>query len=295
MLKKILLFEKFISNQSKDDIMELIENIKKGSTPMEIRPRIVAWKYFYSILRENNPALFDKDKEAKMSSLWNNIINKIPQDKGIDIWDTWLGYQDAVYGKNKEGKTYNYYISVDVSDHNNVENFISNLRLLHNELKALSNTEKKSVLWKTHLTYKGFVNDNDSLKIYWYDNSIRDKVKTVVDDWIKKINLKTLPRVHNRGTDVKWYDKSNNKIHLSFGQIISHLMLSKFYFFVVKNKNYSTKDIYNSFEKNVDRIIKSIMTDFNNGLITIDKFKEYYTNLPYSLIDPKYFSKTNIS
>jgi len=293
MLKKILLFEKFISNQSKDDIIELIENIKKGSTPMKIRPSFVAWRYFYSILRENNPALFDKDKEAKMSSLWNNIINKIPKDKGISIWAIWLGYQDAVYGKNKEGKTYNYYISVDVSDHNNVEKFISNLRLLHNQLKALSNTEKKSVLWKTHNTYKGFVNDNDNLKIYWYDNSIRDKVKTVVDDWIKKINLKTLPRVHSIGTDVKWYDESNNKIDLSFGQIISHLMLRKFYFFVVKNKNSSTTDIYNSFEKNVDRIIKSIITDYKNGVITIDKFKEYYTNLPDSLIDPKYFSKKN--
>lgn len=262
-----------------------------------VSPSGLAGEIYQNILR--NQKEIDKDSISNdLKKLWSDKLNS---DK-LYKWGGWVGYMGKL-SNNKvirdfdedEEKTYNRYLSIDTSDLHNVEIFINNLSKIHKDLRKLSNDKKRNILWKTHSSVVDFINDNDNIKFYFFDNSLKNDINKIIEDWLKKYNIKTIKRHHNVGVDIKKYDVDGNKIFdKSFGQILSHLIvikifnnLKRIYEKSYKGKKMTIQDfdnITNQFEKNLNRedgnsIINNIIKNKKDGKINENEMINYIKNI----------------
>ena len=84
---------------------------------------------------------------------------------------------------------------------------------------------KRNILWKTHSSVVDFINDNDNIKFYFFDNSLKNDINKIIEDWLKKYNIKTIKRHHNVGVDIKKYDDwlYDKKINVDNGGLMTDL------------------------------------------------------------------------
>lgn len=292
------LFENFlIDSDSKKRIIDLIDSIKSNPDVNDnpsIRP-LYGSMGIYPLLRKSTNVTSYSDNTNPQIRQIKQDWEVVAKNKKLYRWSGWVGYMEKLYDKSN-GETYNYYISIDCSSLENIENYIHNLYKLHNSLKQLSSKLKKTILWKTHDTFSKFVKDNDSFKVYWYDNSreidIKSKILEVIKKWLSDNNIKILNRKHNTGIDLKWVSSTGDDKSFSFGQILAHLLYYKLYHFTIRNKSNSSYAIYNAFEKELnknDGLIDKIKKQRKSGFITNDKIRRYIEECPNSLMDANYF------
>lgn len=302
-LKYIKLFESFTIN--KNEIIDIIDSIKKDpdvKTNMSISPTW-KWDYIYSFLRKNDIIGYGEKDTEEIKKKWKHLSSI----KTLSVFTKWVGNMEKYPGDDKvNGETYNRYFSIDSTSLENVNSYINNLYKLHNSLKALSKELEKTILWKTHDSFDGFIKDHDSLKIYWYDNDekldLNGKIKKLVENWLIDNNIKTIKRKHNRGVDLNKWEENTGRgagpsgTGFSYGQILSYLIYHRLYHFIVANIKYPSDIIFKSFSDklNIDddkSLISLIQNEWRNKIITTEKFKKYIEGMPNSLMDRDFFKR----
>jgi len=300
-LKYVKLFEKFnIENYQTSSYIKLFcaltleiitgkynnfSDAKNSLGNKCITPKQLADELYMNVLRKRKEINDDFHKIPNdLKQLWTD---KFKSDK-LYKWGSWVGYQKFDFEGSQE-KTNNIYISIDVDNLDNIRNFVNNINKLHNDLRSLSKSKKRSILWKTHNDIESFINDHDNLKVYFNDNSLESEINQIIDNWCKKYNIKTEKRQHNKG-----FDYTKDDLNLSFGQILSHLIVLKIfsntkrmYEKYYKGKELTIEDvseIVNSFEKNLNRedgqgIIDKIIKSYQEDKIDNEKVYDYIRNI----------------
>lgn len=155
---------------------------------------------------------------------------------------------DRKTGKNR---TLNYYITID-KNKDNIMLFWNKLVDLDNRLSKLSNDKKTPISYKTHRLLDAFVTHNDSLKIYFYDETIKSEVFKTVNEWINMNKIKTSNRTHSQGVDIK--DGGG-----SFGQILSKHIDKSLIDLIEKNGNkYTDVQYFEWVKKYLPNLIKQV-------------------------------------
>ena len=148
-----------------------------------------------------------------------------------------------------DGKTYNYYITIDRTDKSNVVLFVNKLMELDNMLRQFSDKRGVAITYKTHAIFDMFLSNNDSLKVYYYDSSLKGDVESIVKKWVSDNNIKISDRSHTHGVDM------NGK---SYGEIVAATVLNTLVDTIKRHPNQSNEEYYQWLVKHFVDIIKSI-------------------------------------
>ena len=249
----------FNFNKSKTQIMRLIKKVKAGETiHNNYKENEMGFNMdnpFYTILR-NDHIVGEPDGIHKKMGWSDDAPNQWKKffqtnafnPRGLPIWS------QRDFNPHKkvklDGKTYGYYITVDTSDKNNVARFVNNYIKLDNSLKQFSDDKRVPISYKTHGFLDVFLTDNDSLKVYYYDPSLKSDVENIVKQWARDNSINLGDRSHTHGIDIE--DKG------SYGIIIAQEMLNVFVDTIKKHPNHSDEEYYQWIVKNFVDIIKSI-------------------------------------
>jgi len=247
----------FNFNKSKNKIMRLIKKVKAGETiHNNYKENDMGFNMdnpFYTILRNDHWGNVGIHKTMGLSDDAPNQWRKFFVSKFFGAGDlpVWSQRDFNLHKRvKKDGKTYNYYITVDTSDKYNVARFANNILKLDNSLKQLADTKDVAIRWKTHGILDEFLTDNDSLKVYYYDPSLKSDVENIVKQWARDNSINLGDRSHTHGIDIE--DKG------SYGIIIAQEMLNVFVDTIKKHPNHSDEEYYQWIVKNFVDIIKSI-------------------------------------
>jgi hypothetical protein len=148
-----------------------------------------------------------------------------------------------------DGKTYNYYITIDRTDKSNVVLFLNKLMELDSMLRQFSDKRGVAISYKTHANFDNFLTHNDSLKVYYYDSSLKGEIESIVKKWVNDNNIKLSDRSHTHGVD---------KDGKSYGQIVTDIVLDVLVDTIKKHPNHSNEEYYQWLVKHFIDIIKSI-------------------------------------
>ena len=258
-------------------LVEYIKKVKRGDKPE-------GKSLFYDILtkpvnkRIDKEVWKNKENEAiEIANKWQEKFELGVQKKILTAWSSWVGNQNRISDENEE-KTYNRYFTL-LKTPENIKKFIDSIIELHKNLKELSVREKKSILWKTKLEFIDMINHNDTLKIYWFDNSIRQKINSVVETWINKNKIEMSKRSHEYGIDYGTIGSSGK----SFGQILGYLLEYPIVGIIMKNKNKTDEELFEYLKNNFDGFISDIKRRRKEGRISDIDLKNYIDNYPDSL------------
>ena len=116
--------------------------------------------------------------------------------------------------------------------------------------KQFSDDKRVPISYKTHGFLDVFLTDNDSLKVYYYDPSLKSDVENIVKQWARDNSINLGDRSHTHGIDIE--DKG------SYGIIIAQEMLNVFVDTIKKHPNHSNEEYYQWLVKHFIDIIKSI-------------------------------------
>jgi hypothetical protein len=248
-LKNLLLeTQTFNFNKSKSQIMQLIKKVKTGEAITK------SDNPFYTILRNDylgnvgtHKTMGFRDDAPKQ---WKKFFSS-----SFFNWDGVWSQRSFNSNKRvkKDGKTYNFYITVDRSDKENVARFANNYLKLDDSLKKLADTKGVAISYKTHAILDVFLTDNDSLKVYYYDStdpSLKSEIENTVRKWANDNNVKLGNRSHEHGIDIEGRG--------SYGQILSEEILNVFINVVKNNPNHTDEEYYQWLVKHFVDIIRSI-------------------------------------
>ena len=237
----------FNFNKSKNQIMRLIKKIRDGESLYDHD------NPFYTILR--NDYLGNVGIHKKMGfkddapQQWKNFFQSNAfNPNGLPVWSQ----RDFNPHKKvkQDGKTYGYYITVDTSDKNNVARFVNNYIKLDNSLKQFSDDKRVPISYKTHGILDVFLVDNDSLKVYYYDPSLKSDVENIVKKWASDNSINLGNRSHTHGIDIDGKG--------SYGTILSEEILKQFINVIKNNPNHTDEEYYQWMVKHFVDIIKNI-------------------------------------
>lgn len=157
-----------------------------------------------SINSSNRFTVDDKNK-------WKDYFST----KWFDTDGVWSqrNLNQSIQRKTGKYRTLNYYITID-KNKDNIKLFWNKLSDLDNRLLNLSNAKQTPISYKTHRLLDAFVTHNDSLKIYYYDETLKQDIEKIMNEWVNINKIITRNRTHIHGVDVK--DGGG-----SFGQILS--------------------------------------------------------------------------
>ena len=239
----------FNFNKNKTQIMQLIKMIKNGE---EIDD---SWSEdFYYILRNRQSGSGHLGLHKTMGfkddapPQWEKFFKHAAfNPKGFPDW----AQRDFNRSKNdkQDGKAYNFYITVDTSDKNNVARFVNNYIKLDSSLKQFSDDKKVPISYKTHAELDSFLADNDSLKVYYYDPSLKSDVENIVKKWARDNSINLSNRSHEHGVDM------NGK---SYGEIVAATVLNTLVDTIKSHPNHSNEEYYQWLVKHFIDIIKNI-------------------------------------
>jgi len=148
-----------------------------------------------------------------------------------------------------DGKTYNYYITIDRGNKSNVMLFWNKLNELDKMLREFSDKRHVAISYKTHVIFDMFLTHNDSLKVYYYDNLLKGDIESIVKKWVSDHNIKLSDRSHVHGVD---------KDGESYGQIVADNVLKVFVDTIKRYPNHKDEEYYEWIKKHMGEIIKSI-------------------------------------
>lgn len=156
--------------------------------------------------------------------------------------------------KNAE-RTYNYYITVS-KNQKNIGAFIRGIPKLFEVMKKLSDEKQSPIAFKTHRLLDAFVDHNDSLKIYYYDPSLKDDIHAAVETWLNLAGVTIAPRTHTHGVDIKGANGG------SFGELLAKQVAKQVDGVIAKyGSKYTAEQYYEWIKKNMDGIIKSVQVN----------------------------------
>lgn len=184
----------------------------------------------------------DTPKQWKAYFQNSNVFNP----NGLPIWSQ-RDFNSKLKNK-QDGKTYNYYITIDRSDKQNVARFANNVMKLDEMLRQYAEKTNTAISWKTHGILDAFLGHNDSLKIYYYNPSQRDEIESIVKKWVTDNNINIADRTHVHGVDIKGQG--------SYGQILSKYILEKFYETVKKYPTATEEQLFQAIKSQFGDVIK---------------------------------------
>jgi hypothetical protein len=206
----------------------------------------------YDILRNsyqskvNNHKLFGFTDEE--FNAWRNYFKSKPF-----ITDgVWSQYDINTQNKNKvDGKTYNYYVTLEKSKENLLNFYRSIYKLASKLLEVSKKYNNSAISFKTTLRLDAAVTENDNLKIYFYDKNLENDVEKAFKEWTSENNIKISTRTHTKGVDVAGK---------SFGVMLSKLMSDRLVSAIQKDVDkYTPKQYADWLEKYTPTIINSIL------------------------------------
>lgn len=267
----------------KPELLKYIIKVKKGDKPQ-------GRSLFYDILTNPLNKRIDRDlwknkgnELIEIENKWKEKFEAGVKKNILTAWSSWVGNQTRISDEDGD-KTYNRYFTL-LKKPDNIRKFIDSIIELHKNLKELSVREKKSILWKTKLEFADMINHNDTLKVYWFDNSIREKINNVIENWINKNKIEMSKRSHEYGIDYGTMGSSGK----SFGQILGYLLEYPIVGIIMKNKNKTDEELFEYIKNNFDRFISDIKRMRKEGRISDIKLKNYIDNYPESLYNRGFF------
>ncbi len=221
----------------KSIILNFIKSVKKGETG-QIG---LLEKTIYGIIRNsgvgknvlnsaNNIGFTDENKKN-----WTEIFKKSP----FVYEGGWSQINFNPNLKKKSGnKTFNFYLTFE-KNKENIVNFAKGINNLNKELNKFSNEKQTPISWKTHNNLDYMVKDNDSFKLYYYDEDIKKEVVDLVKKWLSDNNIKVSTRTHEHGVDA---DMGKGK--QSYGEILSEKVVEEFIKVIKQNGDKYTDEQY---------------------------------------------------
>ena len=145
-------------------------------------------------------------------------------------------------------RTLNHYVTVDQT-RDNIMAFSRSLNTLVRKLQSVSQKHRTPVSFKTITILDGFVRDNDSLKVFFYDPAAADDIEAAVEEWARESGVRISDRTHKRGVDMRpapGADKS------SWGQILADRFDEEFVRTVkMHGGKYTGEQYYQWYKKNL--------------------------------------------
>lgn len=197
---------------------------------------------FYDIIRNDKGGRLNSSKKLGFTDNDVSSWRKYFSGNGWDVSGPWSqrNFNAQLTRKSGKDKTYNFYITLDKTK-NNIIKFWNSVSNLDKELSLLSNSENSPISYKLHGHLDYLVEDNDSLKIYYYDSNLKSKVENVVKKWASQNNVNISPRSHLHGVDVRFNPNDNKN---SFGEIASKKIAEIFFDVIKKHGTKHSEDKY---------------------------------------------------
>jgi hypothetical protein len=234
----------FDFDNSKNMILKYIQKVRKNEKLTD------ADNPFYNIIVGNVSFtnLFDDDTKNKWKDYFSN--------KMFDTDGVWSqrNFNQGLERKSGKDRTFNYYITVD-KDKNNILLFWNKLGELDKKLQEFSNSKKTPISYKTHRLLDAFVTHNDSLKVYYYDDTLKGDIENIVKEWLKSGNIKFTERTHGHGVDIKGEGGG------SFGQVLANVVGEQLKNLIQQHKDkYTDEQYFEWIKKYMPDIIKKVKT-----------------------------------
>lgn len=251
--KQLIAYQIKLNNKQKQDLIKYIEMTRNNEDVDQLS------EFFYNLLTKGglqNQEVFNTfnsyTKEQKTQ--YNKYIEKLfPLNNGD--WSQ-INFNYDKSHKN-EGKTYNFYVSIEFPDKKAIIEFMKSLYPLMQMTKKLSDKHNKYIGFKTHPNLTPLLTNNDTIKFYYYDNDnqLKKDIEHLVNEYVSKFNLKRGTRLYEHGLD----SEDINKKKRSFGQKVSEELSNVFIKWIKDNKDkYTNQQFIKSFERDLDNWIKSI-------------------------------------
>lgn len=140
----------------------------------------------------------------KVVPYYQKVVNGF-SNSGNSSWK-----QFSVGHVRQRKKDYNYYLTINLNQSNDFLSFCKGLYTLRDMVIQFSKQHNgEYIAFKTHSELTSLLEDNDSLKLYYKDQNLKDDIDKLVKQWLNKTGLKTSNRAYTFGVD------QNGK---SFGQ-----------------------------------------------------------------------------
>jgi hypothetical protein len=208
----------FKFEENKDQIIKWVKHIKEDSPWGFITPT-------YSIITNRGAKVgdaqragFTKEQEAK----WKDRLSRPPFVTN-GFWSE-LPINPSMTRRTGNDKTLNHYVTIEKTK-DNIILFGKSIGSLYTKLKAISDKHRTPISFKTHSYLMSMLNDNDSLKIFYYDPAVADEIERAVDEWTAETGVRTSERTHKRGVD---YRPNPAADKASWGQVLADAMDKEF-------------------------------------------------------------------
>lgn len=201
----------FRFEENKERIFRWVDHIKQRNKWWFPTPTYAIITNRSARVGDAERAGFTKEQVAK----WKAQLTS-PPFVSNGVWSQWDINRSLPRHTGKD-RTLNYYVTLEKT-HANLMRFFNSIPMLHNKLKAISDRHKTPISFKTHALVDVIVNDNDSLKVYYYDPAVGDEVERAVEEWSSDTGVKISDRTHKRGVD---YRSNPNADKASWGQILA--------------------------------------------------------------------------
>jgi hypothetical protein len=238
--------QRFDIGGNKNRIISMIEKIRNGG-----KLDFLDHNIFYAIVTNTGVGAAGISKKMgyrdDASATWKKYFGNSKIFNTDGVWSQRNFNSDKKV--KTDGKTYNYYITIDRTDKSNVVLFVNKLMELDNMLRQFSDKRGVAISYKTHAIFDMFLSHNDSLKVYYYDSSLKGDVESIVKKWVNDNNIKLSERSHTHGVD---------KDGKSYGQIVTDTVLDVLVDIIKRHPNHSNEEYYQWLVKHFIDIIKSI-------------------------------------
>jgi len=240
----------FNFNRFEGTIKKFVEFIKKNPNAT-IPPNLL---FFYQLITNTGTGVGSannlgySDDEIKK---WKDYFHSLPWNSN-GVWSQ-LDFNPNLKLK-KDNTSYNFYVTIKKTKQN-INKFWISLRDLSNKIKSLSDTNQVALSFKTHTILDSMVTHNDSIKFYFYDQSISNDVHNVVNAWLNENGIEISERTHTFGID-----KSGN----SYGQMLANTLTQYFSKIIIDHPQASTDELVDYIKTNTPEVIKRIKTQSND-------------------------------
>lgn len=249
---KIFEAQVFDIDSQKKPLISLIDKIKKGETPHKGDKNLI-----YGIIR-NTTLGVSTAVDPKLIASWKDYFSE--KNGFVTGGSPWA---QRSFGENfprKTGnKTLNYYITLEQTLEN-VKKFWKGITALDKSLSKFSSDNSTPITYKTHRHIQHLLQDNDSLKVYYYDLRYKDSIQSLVKQWANDNGIKIESRSHEHGVDIK---RDNDYDPGSYGEILADAIMKTLVDSIKKNPNYSSEKWFEWLKLHFANIIKSAKIDYS--------------------------------
>ena len=179
----------------------------------------------------------------KVVPYYQKIVNGF-SNGGNSAWK-----QFTVGHVRQRKKDYNYYLTINLNQSNDFLSFCKGLYTLRDMAIQFSKQHNgEYIAFKTHSQLTSLLEDNDSLKLYYKDQNLKDDIDKLVKQWLNKTGLKTSNRAYTFGVD------QNGK---SFGQEKGKKVAQSLIKWIKQyGKKYTAQQYLEVFQKNLFKWLK---------------------------------------